>query len=37
MTRLLSAALLVAVGVLLFRRTSSSEVPVVPGSWTPAD
>jgi len=37
MARLLSAALVIAVGLIALRRSGSSEVPVSPGSWDPAD
>ncbi len=34
-TRLLGAALLIALGVLALRRSTPAEVPVAPGTWDP--
>jgi hypothetical protein len=37
LTRLLGAAILIAIGVLALRRAGSAETPVAPGSWEPAE
>ncbi|MEE8497964.1 MAG: hypothetical protein V3S62_05475 [Acidimicrobiia bacterium] len=37
MTRLLGAAILIAIGLLALRRAGSAETPVAPGSWEPAE
>jgi len=37
LTRLLGAAVLIAIGVLALRRAGSAGTPVAPGSWEPAE